>query len=160
MSTTTWRSPDACPPPKSKALRPDSWPLTDPPLPRSYPPLISVRQLYMLGLTISPETRVWVVTPSTPHPLRPTNTRNLRLILKFISHAMIGKGGWVLNKSKPGNYHFLLELIAVCANATKPESQIALSVCSPPKDASSLMSGSVTLQEPANISLLVLIKII
>lgn len=66
------------------------------------------------------------------------------------------------NKSKQGNYHFLLELIAVCVNATKTKSQIALSVCyPPPKDASSLMSGSMTLQERANtISLAVLIKLI
>lgn len=63
-----------------QALRQDSWPPLIHPSP-SHPPLISVRQLYMLGLTISPETRVWVVSPPPPppepnkHPLTATDIK-------------------------------------------------------------------------------------
>lgn len=68
------------------------------PLPLFFPPLISVRQLYMLGLTISPETWVWVVT-SPPPPSAPNKHLVSANDIK-IHHKMVIKGEWVLNKSK------------------------------------------------------------
>lgn len=69
------------PPPSPKGFETGLLAPSDPSPPPLQPPLISVRQLYMLGLTISPETRVRVVTP----PPMTSAANKHGTVLKFIT---------------------------------------------------------------------------
>lgn len=90
--TASQQPPGVDPPPLlQKAFETGLLAPSDPSPPPLQPPLISVRQLYMLGLTISPETRVRVVTPSTHDVCAKQTPGDIK-----IHHKMVEGEGFVI----------------------------------------------------------------